>query len=307
MMKNIILFLSGIVLLISLFGCKSTVEPNCFEGYHAEDGQCVEDDPICFAPSDYPENLTYELVFSDEFDGNTLDESVWNLELFGGGGNNENVLYTENNHIVSDGYLTITAKHEQVNDWDYTSSRLTTKNHQYWKYGKVEIRAQIPDGLGTWPAIWMLPEQNAYGIWPNSGEIDIMEHVGYDLNKIFGTIHTRLYNHKYGSQKGGFIDDFDDVTTVFHTYSIEWLPDKIVFYMDDIVYYTYNPNKYSTCPNYKVWPFNKDFYLIINLAVGGDWGGAQGVNPDDYPTSLIIDYVRVYQAKELVDFDDYSQ
>ena len=306
MLQKFIVLLSGLMLVISLSACGESTPVNCIDGFHEEDGKCVEDDPVCYAPSDYSDQLTYELVFEDEFDGTEVNEDIWNFELFGGGGNNEIVLYTEDNHTVADGFLTITARQEQVNDWEYTSTRMTTKGNAQWKYGIIEVRAMLPDALGTWPAIWMLPGQNNYGIWPNSGEIDIMEHVGYDLNTIHGTIHTRIYNHKDGSQKGGSIDDYTDVTTAFHTYSIEWLPDRIIFQMDGEDYYTYNATKFSSCPTYNVWPFNEEFYLILNVAVGGDWGGANGVDPNDYPTDMVIDYVRVYQATELIGYDDHT-
>lgn len=292
------------MLVIGLSACGDSTPLTCFDGFHEEDGQCVEDDPVCFAPTDYASELTYELVFEDEFEGTEVDTDVWNFETFAGGGNNENVFYTTENHSVSDGFLTITAKEEAVNDTEYTSSRMTTQGNAEWKYGIIEVRAMIPSGLGTWPAIWMMPGGNNYGIWPASGEIDIMEHVGYDENAIHATVHTKIYNHKSGSQKGGSNHEFDDVTSAFHIYSIEWLPNKIIFMMDGEEYFTYDATKYSSCPTFNIWPFNKDFYLILNVAVGGDWGGAQGIDPTDYPTSMVVDYVRVYQATELNDYDD---
>jgi beta-glucanase (GH16 family) len=265
-----------------------------------------EDDTVCFAPEDYSE-LTYDLVWSDEFDGTLLDEDKWKYEINGsGGGNNELQYYTNQNTTVSDGTLKITAKKETYQNREYTSSRITTEYKQEWKYGIFEVKAKIPAGRGTWPAIWMMPKYSAYGGWPNSGEIDIMEHVGYDPNVIHGTIHTDIYNHKDGSSKGGTYGDLTDVTETFHVYKIEWLPDQIKWYIDDELFYTYNPNKYTSCPTSQQWPFNKSFFMILNVAVGGDWGGAEGIDDDIFPTSLEIDYVRVYQAVELDNYEDYS-
>ncbi len=303
-------------LLLTMFGaattlaaCEQDTEPlNCIPGYHEEDGKCVEDDPICFAPQDYAEELTYQLVWSDEFDGDELDRSKWVYEVNGeGGGNNELQFYTDTNTEVSDGTLKIIARHEDYNGWEYTSSRITTQNKAAWKYGIIEIRAKIPSGLGTWSALWMMPLFSRYGGWPNSGELDIMEHVGYNENNIHGTIHTKIYNHKVGTQKGSNTTAFQDVTTAFHVYKIEWLPDRIDFYVDDDNFYTYDPHRYSSCPTSNVWPFNASFFLIMNIAVGGDWGGVNGVDPDDFPTSMEIDYVRVYQADELMDYDDHTE
>lgn len=265
-----------------------------------------EDDTVCFAPEDYNE-LTYELVWSDEFEGTVLNEDKWKYEINGsGGGNNELQYYTNQNTTVSDGTLKISAKKETYQNREYTSSRITTEYKQEWKYGIFEVKAKIPAGRGTWPAIWMMPKYSVYGGWPNSGEIDIMEHVGYDANVIHGTIHTDIYNHKDGSSKGGTYDDLTDVTEAFHVYKIEWLPDQIKWYIDDELFYTYNPNKYTSCPNSQQWPFNKSFFMILNVAVGGDWGGAQGIDDDVFPTSLEIDYVRVHQAKELESYVDHS-
>lgn len=306
--KIFVLLITGVTLLL-LAGCKSDTTPVvCFDGYHEEDGKCVEDDPICYAPSDYPSDLTYELVWSDEFDGTELDTTKWRYEVNGnGGGNNEIQYYTNQNATVSDGILKITAKNEDYNGWEYTSSRIITKGSGEWTYGRIEVRAIVPSGLGTWSAIWMMPVVSRYGIWPNSGEIDIMEHVGYSENIIHSTIHNKLYNHPDGTQKGGSTSAFSDVTTAFHTYTLEWLPDRIIFSMDDVHIYTYDPNKFSSCPTFNVWPFNQDFFLILNVAVGGDWGGARGVDPNDFPTSMEVDYVRVYQATELDTYDDHTQ
>ncbi|MDC0559170.1 glycoside hydrolase family 16 protein, partial [Candidatus Izimaplasma bacterium] len=297
-----------------LSGCDPKVETDdpplkCAPGYEVQDNECVEVEvDTCFAPDDYSTTLTYEMVWNDEFDGTELDPSNWVYEVNGGGGgNNELQYYTANNTTVADGFLTITAKKEAYNGMDYTSSRVTTYNRAYFKYGIFEVRAKLPSGRGTWPAIWMMPQYSRYGGWPNSGEIDIMEHVGYNQNVIHGTIHTDWYNGKEGTQKGGSTSSYQDVSTEFHTYKIEWLPDKIKFFVDDVLYYTYIDSSYATCPTSKIWPFNSSFFIVLNVAVGGDWGGVQGVDENAFPTSMVLDYVRVYQATELEDFDDNSE
>ncbi len=308
-MKKIVFVMVSILLTFTLSACKTeeVVQPiNCFDGYHEEDGKCVEDDPVCFAPQDYADALTYSLVFEDEFDGTELDLDTWKYEVYGGGGNNEIQYYTNQNTEVSDGTLKIIAKHEEYSGFEYTSSRIITKGNVAWKYGIIEVSAKMPEALGTWAAIWMMPSVNYYGGWPDSGEIDIMEYVGYDIDAIYGTIHTRIYNHIDGTQKGSSVTGITDLDTAFHTYKVEWLPDRLNFYYDDHMYFTYQPNKYSSCPTFNVWPFNKSFYMILNVAVGGDWGGVQGVDPNDYPVTMEIDYVRVYQANELIDYDDHT-
>ena len=275
-----------------------------------EDEPVIIDEPeeICLAPSDYSQTLTYEMVWNDEFDGDTLDLSKWVYEVDGnGGGNNELQYYTRDNTIVSDGTLKIIAKYEEYEGKEYTSSRIKTSNSAYYKYGIFEVRAKLPSGRGTWPAIWMMPKYSRYGGWPSSGEIDIMEHVGYDENIIHSTIHTNIYNHISSKGKGSSTSEFTNVTEEFHTYKLIWLPDKIEFFVDDEITYTYEPNRFSGCPTYKVWPFNASFYMILNVAVGGDWGGVQGVDETAFPTQLEVDYVRIYQALELENYDDHSE
>ncbi|MGE5355811.1 MAG: family 16 glycosylhydrolase [Deltaproteobacteria bacterium] len=233
-----------------------------------------------------------KLVWSDEFDTPNIDKTKWEHEVNGdGGGNNELQFYTDSdkNSFVQNGKLFIKAIHEKYQNKDFTSARLRTKLKGDWLYGKVEVKAKVPTGLGTWPAIWMLPTDWAYGGWPQSGEIDIMEHVGYDPNVIHGSIHTDAYNHVKGTQKSSS-QKVPDATTEFHVYAIEWYEDRIDFYIDNNKYFSFaNENK-----GWATWPFDKRFHLILNLAVGGNWGGAKGVNPDHFPAQMEIDYVRVY-------------
>ena len=181
----------------------------------------------------------------------------------------------------------------------YTSARLTTKNKGDWMQGKLEIRASLPTGIGTWPAIWMLPTDWVYGGWPESGEIDIMEHVGYNPNWIHGTIHTDEYNHMDGTQLGGQVH-IDNASSNFHNYSIEWTNEYIKWYVDDVQFYSfYNDNQ----DDFATWPFNQNFHLIINLAIGGTWGGQQGIDNSAFPAQFKIDYVKVYEASQLSSHD----
>ena len=231
-----------------------------------------------------------QLVWADEFEGSGApDPSRWNFETGGGGwGNNELQFYTDsrNNSYVSNGTLKIHAR-KSNNTW--TSARMVTSGKASWKEGRFEISAKLPTGRGTWPALWMMPQNGIYGGWPSSGEIDIMEHVGYDPGKVHGTVHTEAYNHKLGTQKGGSTT-VSDFNSAFHVYSIEWTETNIKWFVDGKPYFTFvNENK-----TYKEWPFDHPFFLIFNIAIGGDWGGAQGIDPALTDAIMEIDYVRVY-------------
>jgi len=240
----------------------------------------------------------YELVWSDEFDYNGLPDSTkWSYDIGGNGWGNQELQYYTNarseNARVENGYLIIEARNETYQNSNYTSARLVTKNKGDWLYGKVEVRAKIPGGKGAWPAIWMLPTNWVYGGWPKSGEMDIMEYVGYDKGVIHATVHTEAYNHSLGTQKGNSIT-INDVETVFHNYSMEWTEDKIMFFVDDTKYFTFYKKN-----GYQYWPFDKTFHLLLNIAVGGSWGGAQGIDNSIFPIKMYVDYVRVYQDKTL--------
>lgn len=238
------------------------------------------------------------LVWSDEFEYSGLPAAnKWTCEEGGHGwGNNELQYYTLNrtqNARVENGLLIIEALKENYNGREYTSARLITTGKGDWLYGRFEIRAKVPGGRGTWPAIWLLPTDWAYGNWPASGEIDIMEHVGYDPTHIFGTAHTQVYNSPMGTQKGSSVTG-SDWESDFHVYAIEWSATKIDFIVDDTKYYTFNNEG-----GWEKWPFDKRFHMILNVAVGGSWGGAQGVDPSIFPRRMEIDYVRVYQTADL--------
>ncbi len=247
------------------------------------------------------ESLTWELVWSDEFDyEGEPDPDKWGYDVGGSGwGNNELQYYTEgDNATVKDGCLVIEARKETVGSRDYTSARLVTREKGDWLYCKVEICAKLPSGLGTWPAAWMLPTDWEYGQWPASGEIDIMEHVGYDQDVIVQSVHNQKFN---GGQSKGVSYHVDGVSEDFHVYSLEWLPDKLIFSMDGMERYTYDPSKFSKTPGYEYWPFDKRMHILLNLAFGGNWGGAQGTDDSYFPVEYYIDYVRVYQSPEITE------
>lgn len=251
---------------------------------------CSKDDSTTTPTQDYP---GYTKIWSDEFDKANVDLTKWGYEVNGdGGGNNELQYYTAlpTNSFILDGKLIIKAIHENYQNKEYTSARLRSKDKGDWLYGRIEVRAKVPTGLGTWPAIWMLPTVDTYGSWPKSGEIDIMEHVGYNPNIVHGSVHTFAYNHTINTQKTATLP-VPTATTDFHIYAIEWFEDHIDFYIDKNKYFTFN-NENNGWP---YWPFDKRFHLILNLAVGGNWGGAQGVNPNDFPAQMEVDYVRVYK------------
>lgn len=243
-----------------------------------------------------------ELVWSDEFEADGAPDPLkWNFELGNGcpqncgWGNHELQYYTQDpaNVRVTGGKLVIEARKDSTAGSGFTSAKIVSKGKGDWRYGRFEIKAKLPRGRGTWPAIWMLPTDWKYGGWPSSGEIDIMEHVGFDPGVIHGTIHTESYNHIKGTQKGEKID-IRDAQDTFHVYAIDWTADRIDFFVDDKLYYTVTRDPKE---DYKGWPFDQRFYLIMNIAVGGDWGGTQGVDTGIWPQRMEIDFVRVYKWK----------
>lgn len=235
-------------------------------------------------------------VWSDEFNtGTSADLSKWTFETGGSGwGNNELQYYTAGaNSTISGGNLVITAKKEAMGGNNYTSSRMITKGKGDWLYGRFEIRAKLPKGRGTWPAIWMLHSDNTYGNWPASGEIDIMEEVGYDQDRIHASVHTSAYNHTRGTQKTAS-KVIAGSTDNFHIYRVDWTPYAVRGYIDGVQYFEFvNENT-----GFTTWPFNIKFFMILNVAVGGNWGGAQGVDDAVFPASMLVDYVRVYKMIE---------
>jgi beta-glucanase (GH16 family) len=240
------------------------------------------------------------LIWSDEFDyTGRLDSSKWDYNLgdgcpaICGWGNNESQFYTsdEANVRVVNGKLILEAHKDSLGGKAYTSARIVSRNKGDWVYGRIEVSAKLPKGRGTWPAIWMLSSDWEYGGWPSSGEIDIMEHVGHNPGMVHGTIHTEKYNHIKRTQKEGTIS-VPDAQDAFHVYAIDWTKDGVDFMVDGVVYHTVKKVKSD---DYKGWPFDKRFHLIMNLAVGGFWGGMQGIDNSIFPQKMEIDYVRVYQ------------
>jgi len=288
------------------------IEGGCAYGQYHDRQVIVQNNnlivgPFCFGSCDEScdeEVINYTLVWDDDFDNSEIDLNKWNFEIGTGDwgwGNNEAQYYTNDpeNAYIEDGNLIIQAVHENYGGMNYTSARLTTKNKGDWRYGKFEIRAKLPTGIGTWPAIWMLPTDWVYGGWPESGEIDIMEHVGYNPNWIHGTIHTDAYNHMDGTQLGGQIH-INDASSNFHIYSIVWSDESIKWYVDDIQFYDFYNDQQD---DFTTWPFNQDFHLILNLAIGGTWGGQQGIDDSAFPAQFKIDYVKIYEASQLSSYD----
>lgn len=243
-----------------------------------------------------------KLIWSDEFTyTGQPDTSRWNYDLGDGcpnvcgWGNNESEFYTNDskNVRVENDRLIIEARKDSLGGKPYTSTRMVSKFKGDWLYARIEVKAKLPKGKGTWPAIWMLSTDWKYGGWPASGEIDIMEHVGYDPGVIHGTIHTESYNHIKKTQKEGKVT-IADAQDEFHIYAIDWSENKIDFYVDDQLYHSVGKGANDT---FKEWPFDQRFHLIMNIAVGGFWGGAQGIDDSIWPQKMEVDYVRVYSLK----------
>ncbi|WP_237390953.1 family 16 glycosylhydrolase [Chryseobacterium sp. KMC2] len=235
------------------------------------------------------------LIWNDEFNGKGLPDSLkWNYDTGGGGfGNEEAQFYTKNrleNVRMEKGNLIIEAKKENWENNKYTSARLLTKGKFAFQYGTIEVRAKLPKGRGTWPAIWMMSENMKK--WPNDGELDIMEHVGFNQGYVHTSVHTKKYNHIQGTQKTDTLF-VKDVSETFHVYKADWTPEKIDVYIDERKFFTYE-NKEK---NYGAWPFDQPYFIILNLAVGGMWGGKEGIDDLVFPQKYYIDYVRVYQNK----------
>ena len=244
------------------------------------------------------EDKDWTLVWADEFDaGKTPDTKAWEIvkgngcPTLCGFGNNELQTYTDKpqNLRIEDGKLII----EAVYGDGYTSAKITTQKMPGWQTGKIAMRAKIPEGVGTWPAFWTLPDTNSFGPWPKSGEIDIMEHVGHRLGYLHGTIHTEAFNGKLGTQKGGEIY-VPTISSEFHDFAVEWTNDSLRWFIDGEQYFEILREESDGTAE---WPFDHPFHVILNLAVGGDWGGSKGVEENDFPTRYEIDWVRIWQQK----------
>lgn len=251
-------------------------------------------------PAATPEG--YTLAWSDEFNtGTQPNPNDWSYET-GHIRNHELQYYTSRpeNCRVEDGHLVIECRKESYTPPNakkpetITSASIETRGHHQWTYGRFEARVKLPSAKGTWPAVWMLgePKDPAWNRWPDRGEIDIVEHVGYLPNLIHGTVHTKAYNHVKKTQKGA-TTKVADVTSDFHLYTVDWTPEQITFLFDNQPYYTVR-NEHKTEAE---WPFDHPEYLKINFAFGGDWGAHDGTDDSKLPLKLEVDYVRVYQKK----------
>jgi len=244
----------------------------------------------------------YKLVWADEFEGTELNSDNWSIEVNGnGGGNNEAQYYTDRyeNLRVENGMLVIEARKEDYEGKSYTSARIVSKNKKDFTYGKVEAKLKVPSGRGTWPAFWML----GYGSWPSAGEIDIMEYVGYDPNTFHCALHTANKNGMNGQNFKGSQTFDSSVADDFHVITMEWVEneimgyDRIRIFIDGVESKTFGET--AQLQDSGDWPFNKPFFFIINLAIGGNWGGIEGIDDDIFDDSVLyeIDYVRVYQLQ----------
>jgi beta-glucanase (GH16 family) len=236
-----------------------------------------------------------KLVWSDEFNyTGPPDPKKWGYEIGGSGwGNQELEYYTDNikNAFVKDGMLNVVAINEPYPIPNttipvanmYTSARLVTKGKATFNYGRIEIRAKLPSGVGTWSAFWLFGRGTAYS------EIDIMENVGYEKEKVWFSTHSESgdANPKTHSTAMATVNNTD---TAFHIYSIDWTPDYIIGYVDGVKYYSL----YRKDIDPSLWTFNDGMFLIINLAVGGSWGGYEGVKSSSFPQTILVDYVRAY-------------
>lgn len=243
----------------------------------------------------------WQIVWSDEFDGTTIDTSKWTYDIGDWGwGNNELQYYTANrkeNARVESGNLIIEARKNKEND-KWTSARLTTRGKTSFTYGKIELRAQVPREKGNWAAGWTLGDSYRDEIsWPYCGEIDILESVGYEVDNESGdgkahvTVHTPAYYFKINNQISN-VKDITNIAGAFHTYSVEWTPTEVRGFVDGEDYYLYDKTA-----NELEWPFNEPQNIILNLAMGGGWGGAQGMDSTITSQKFIIDYVRVLEKK----------
>jgi len=243
-------------------------------------------------PTEY-QNM--DLIWSDEFEGESLNQDFWTWETGNGSwgwGNNELQFYRKENTKLIDGNLVIQALKENYNGFNYTSSRIKTQNKFKFTHGRVDIRAALPEGQGLWPALWMLGENINQVSWPRCGEIDIMEIVGHEPSTLHGTVH---YANSGGAHiqngKAYYLGGGKRFSDEFNVFSIVWKEDKIEWYMNDIKYHTVTRLSLGTSNPY---PFNEDFFFIFNVACGGQWPGSPDASTP-FPQNMIVDYIRVFQ------------
>ena len=273
-------------------GCMDPESANYDSNANIEDGNCIETDKI-------PAGYTY--YWNDEFNRDSLNDRYWNIEIrWPGFVNNESQSYTDSdaNIFLENGNLYIRALKDNPFDPNqpaYTSGRINTKEKVELQYGFWEIRAKLPRGVGTWPAIWMLNSYIDSLGWPNCGEIDIMEHVGYDPNHVFFSMHNaNLYGDIHGTNQQG-IYELEGIENDFHTYSVEWDSSFVRAYFDGNLFFNYSKPEIHDINS---WPYDNPFFLIINLAIGGEWGGQQGIDNSIFPATFTIDYVRIFKKTD---------
>lgn len=234
----------------------------------------------------------WKMVWSDEFNYTGLPDSTkWAYDADEANFNNEMQYYTykrPENVYVEKGILTINAHKEIYKESDYTSARLVTRGKKDILYGKIDVRAKLPKGRGTWPAIWLLSSKQPR-VWPDDGEIDIMEHVGYNEGVITGAVHVK--RRTTGTDIISTVDTIlvEQATEAFHEYSLIWTPTRLEWLIDGKMFHHYDK---ADRPSHH-WPFDKAFYLILNIAIGGSWGGKYGVDDSIFPQKMEVDYVRI--------------
>jgi len=295
MKKQNIKYLLPIIIISLFLGCKESSNKEVKQ-LEVETTEII--DGLDVNAPNYWDNA--ELVWSDEFNGNSLSLENWKFEDGEHGwGNNEWQNYVVDENIeVSDGTLKIIAKKVGAGQkiGDYTSTRLNSK--ESFAFGRMEISAKLPvyKGNGLWPALWMLGSNISTAGWPACGEIDMMEYVSYDPNKVHFTIHSTTNNHLDGTQATSGPIALETMEEEFHTYGLLWTNKYLKFYLDDVnnIKFTFQrPSNHDD----RNWPFSKPFYFLRNIAVGGNWGGLEGVNDNIFPAVMEVDYVRVYQLK----------
>ncbi len=253
-------------------------------------------------PVEGPMPLETDLIWSDEFDGDSLDEEKWSYQRGGWNGSNVQNCYVDENTSVVDGFLKITAKYEPGYDCfnsvtDFTSGFVQTKNKIDWTYGYFEALVRVPASNSTWPAFWMSPQEDIYGTWPRSGEIDIFEIKGHEMTKSFGNAHWGISGSEKRQEKGTY--NFDDATE-WHLYAVDWREGELNFFIDGELYHTINDFRQPNATDHP-GPFNQGFYLRLNMAVGGNFldepHNDANNNLEQLPAVMEVDYVRVYSKK----------
>ncbi len=235
----------------------------------------------------------WRLVWHDDFlkDG-AIDAKKWKSEIGPDNNNHEAQYYTarSQNLRIENHHLVLEARKENFEGMEYTSARISS--NESWKYGRYETCAKLPSGVGTWPAIWMVAKKLFYGeqLWPDNGELDIMEAVGFRSLETFSTVHTADYNSYYNTQKT-LGTSVPDMYAGFHLYAMEWFKDHIDFYVDKNKFFSFTKES----SDWRKWPFDKKFIFIMNLSIGGDWGGIEGIDPNAFPNRMEIDFVHIFK------------